>query len=415
MSDISTELAARLGASGWIAGAEAARYTRDWLDRYGVPPIGVARPSTTAEVAAVLSACAAHGVAVTPQGGNTSLCGAAVTEAAGGVILSLERMAQIGTPDPAAGSIEVEAGCVLATLHDALAPQDLMFPMHLGAEGSAQIGGLIATNAGGSHAMRFGMMGGLVLGLEVGLPNGEVWDGMRAVLRLWPAPRQRATCLLALPDAAALIAMGRLLRAEAGEMLTGLEFFSDVGLALALEHLPDLAHPLDSRAPWYLLAELSAGSDRVPLGNILEDTLPRDMEEGFVSDGTIAMSDAQRAALWRLREEQPEGQRLEGAQLKHDISVPPGRLDAFFEHAGDAVQRILAGCGSIRSGIWGTAMCIPTSARQRAMGSMGNKARCPWKLPASPVGLAAVSQPSTGWGGPRSRWPTRCAARWNVG
>lgn len=370
MADISMELSARLGASGWIAGAEAGRYTRDWLDRYGVAPIGVARPSTTAEVAAVLSACAARGVAVTPQGGNTSLCGAAVTEAAGGVILSLERMAQIGTPDPAAGSIEVEAGCVLATLHDALAPQDLMFPMHLGAEGSAQIGGLIATNAGGSHAMRFGMMGDLVLGLEVVLPNGEVWDGMRAVqkdnagyalrrlfcgsegtlgvvtravLRVWPAPRQRATCLLALPDAAALIAMGRLLRAEAGEMLTGLEFFSDVGLALALKHLPDLAHPLDSRAPWYLLAELSAGSDRVPLGDILEDALTRGMEEGFVSDGTIAMSDAQRAALWRLREEQPEGQRLEGPQLKHDISVPPGRLDAFFEQAGDAVQRILAG------------------------------------------------------------------------
>jgi FAD/FMN-containing dehydrogenase len=370
MSALAQELQELLGPKGWLTGADVAGYDRDWLDRYGAKPLGVARPGSTAEVSAVVAACHRAGVPVVPQGGNTGLCGAAVCGSESGVILSLARMQAIGTPDPATGAVEVEAGAVLAELHSALEGHGLIFPLHLGAEGTARIGGLIGTNAGGSHAFRYGMMQDLVLGLEVVLADGTIWDGMRsvqkdnagyqlrklfcgaegtlgvvtrAVLRLFPEPRQRATALVALPDLAALTAFGTALRADAGEFLSGLEFFCDFGLELALRHVEGLEFPLETRAPWYLLVEIGSGSLRVPLEAILEEALERGFEAGQIVDGTIAMSEAQRATLWRLREEQPEGQRLEGAQLKHDLSVPPGRLEAFLTEAGGLCESLLPG------------------------------------------------------------------------
>ncbi|HMM09109.1 MAG TPA: FAD-binding oxidoreductase [Paracoccus solventivorans] len=369
-ADLAWQLAEMLGPRGWIAGEDAAPWQRDWLDRHGAPPLGVARPGSTAEVAAVVGACRAAGVAVVPQGGNTGLCAAAVAAQPGAVILSLARMAGIGPPDPSSAAIEVGAGVVLAALHQALDGTGLMFPLHLGAEGSAQIGGLIGTNAGGSHAFRFGMMGDLLLGVEVVLPDGSIWNGLRAVqkdnagyqlrrlfagaegtlgivtravLRLFPAPRQRATAFLALPDLSAAVALGTRLRAEAGEFLTGLEFFSDLGLGLALEHLPGLSYPLDTRGGAYVLVEVASGSDLVPLDDILEGVLEWGMGQGLVLDGALAASEAQRAGFWRLREEQPEGQRLEGPQLKHDIAVPPGRIAEFVARAAPVCEGLLPG------------------------------------------------------------------------
>lgn len=368
---LATILANLLGPKGWLTGTDAESHRRDWLDRYGEPPLGVARPASTAEVAAIVTHCHAAGVPVVPQGGNTGLCGAAVAGSAGAVILSLSRMAAIGAIDPVSASIEVEAGVVLADLHARLDGSGLIFPMHLGAEGSARIGGLIGTNAGGSQAFRHGMMGDLVLGLEVVLPDGRIWNGLRAVqkdnagyqlrrlfcgaegtlgvvtravLRLAPAPRQQATALLAVPDFAALIRLGAQLRAEAGEFLAAMEFFTDLGLALALRHVRGLNFPLQSRAPVYLLVELATTSARVALDDIFADVLTGGMEAGWVLDGTLAMSDAQRAAFWRLREEQPEGQRLEGPQLKHDISVPPG-------HIADFLTRAEACCATHQPGL----------------------------------------------------------------
>lgn len=370
MGDPAAALSTILGPKGWLSGDDAGTYGRDWLDRYGVVPLGVARPADTGEVAAVVRACRDAGLAIVPQGGNTGLCGAAVAQQADAVILSLSRMTAIGAPDPDSGSILVEAGVVLAALHEALAPHGLIFPMHLGAEGSARIGGLIGTNAGGSHAFRYGMMQDLVLGLEVVTPDGAIWDGLRAVqkdnagyqlrklycgaegtlgvvtravLKLHPAPKQRATALLVAPDPTSAVAFATLLRAEAGEFLSGLEFFCDLGLSLALKHLPDLKFPLETRGAVYLLVELASGSSRVPLDDILGAVLEQGMEEGLVLDGALAMSDAQRAHFWRLREEQPEGQRLEGEQLKHDISVPPGRIARFIEAGEAACQGILPG------------------------------------------------------------------------
>ncbi|CAM3842312.1 FAD-binding oxidoreductase [Paracoccus yeei] len=367
---LALQLAAILGPRGWIPGHEAAPWQRDWLDCYGERPLGVARPASTDEVAAVAAACHAAGVPVVPQGGNTGLCGGAVLGQAGGVILSLARMADIGTPDPASGSIEVGAGAVLQCVHEALHGSGLMFPLHLGAEGSAQIGGLIGTNAGGSHAFRYGMMGDLVLGVEAVLADGTVWNGLRAVqkdnagyplrrllcgaegtlsivtravLRLVPEPRQRATALLTLPDLTAATAFGIRLRAEAGEFLTGLEFFSGLGLDLALEHVPGLAMPLETRGSCYLLVEVASGSALVPLDDILGGVLEQGMEDGLVLDGALAASEAQRAAFWRLREEQPEGQRREGPQLKHDISVPPGRIADFVAEGATLCEGLVPG------------------------------------------------------------------------
>lgn len=368
--DLARELATILGPKGWVAAADSAPWSRDWLNRYGETPLGVARPASTAEVSAVLAAAHAAGVAVVPQGGNTGLCAAAVAGHGASVILNLLRMAGMEPPDLTGGSVTVQAGIVLAKLHEALEGTGQMFPMHLGAEGSAQIGGLIGTNAGGSQAFRYGMMSDLVLGLEVVLPDGTVWDGLRAVqkdnagyqlrklfcgaegtlgvvtravLRLHPAPRQRVTALLALPDFASAVAFGVEVRAEAGEFVQAMEFFSDTGLDLALRHVAGLTWPLESRGGAYLLLELGAGSPRVTLDDILTGLLEQGMERGLILDGAIASSEAQRAAFWRLREEQPEGQRLEGAQLKHDISVPPARIAEFIAEGRALCDRAVPG------------------------------------------------------------------------
>jgi len=367
---LSTKLTALLGSKGWIFPKDCQPWQRDWLDQYGEVPLGVARPKSTAEVAEVLRLCYAEGVPVVPQGGNTGLVGAGVLGEPGGVILSLSRMNAISSPDLSSGSISVEAGVILEQLHQSLEGTSLIFPMHLGSEGSAQIGGLIATNAGGSHAFRYGMMQDLVLGLEVVLADGRVWNGMRAVqkdnagyqlrklfcgsegtlgivtraiLKLSAEPRQQLTALLAVRDAPGLVKLATKLRAESGEFLTALEFFSDVGLGIALENIPGLVLPLQSRASFYLLAEAGSGSMQVPLDSILTEVMEWGMDEGIVADGALAMSGTQRAAFWRLREEQPEGQRRLGAQLKHDLSVPPGRLDEFLDRANNVCSEVLRG------------------------------------------------------------------------
>ena len=367
---LSKKLALLLGPRGWVSPEDSQPWQRDWLDQYGELPLGVARPKSTSEVAEVLRLCYAKGVPVVPQGGNTGLVGAGVLGKPGGVILSLSRMNTILSPDLSGGCITVDGGAILENLHQSLEGTGSMFPMHLGSEGSAQIGGLVATNAGGSHAFRYGMMQDLVLGLEVVLADGKVWNGMRAVqkdnagyqlrkffcgsegtlgvvtraiLKLSPKPKQHVTALLVVKDAAGLLKLAAKLRAEAGEFLIAMEFFSDVGLGIALENIPGLLFPLQSRASFYLLVEVGSGSIQVPIDLIIGEVMEWAIDEGFVLDGSLAMSEAQRAVFWRLREEQPEGQRRLGAQLKHDLSVPPGRLDEFLNRASAECLELLRG------------------------------------------------------------------------
>lgn len=370
MTSFVTDARALLGSPGWREAADAGGQIRDWLDRYGVPPLGVARPASTAQVAAIVALARAHGIAIVPQGGNTGLVGGAVATRPDSVIVSPDRMTSIEPIAPGADTVAVDAGVVLADLHTALSGSGRMFPLHLGAEGSARIGGLIACNAGGSHAFRYGTMQDLVLGLEVVLPDGTIWNGLRrvlkdnagyqlrrlfcgsegtlgivtrAVLRLKPEPRRRATALVALPDPATLATFGRHLHDIADEFLMALEFFSDTGLDLALKHVPGLTFPQETRAPMYLLVELATTAPQVPLGDILQQALEDGLGKGLLVDGTVAQSEAQRRALWRLREEQPEGQRREGAQLKHDIAVPVADIADFIAEAGARCAALLPG------------------------------------------------------------------------
>lgn len=359
-----------LGPNGWQPFEQMQGGWRDWLDRNGVPPIGIARPKTTEEVSAIVRTCLARGVFIVPQGGNTGLCGASVAASTGGIIVSLSRMNAVDDVHSASTSVTVEAGVTLQNLHSVLEGNGHMFPLHLGSEGSAQIGGLIGTNAGGSHAFRFGMMQDLVLGLEVVLADGTVWDGMRAVqkdnagyqlrkllcgsegtlgivtraiLKLYPVPVQRTTALLAMNSMDALATFGMRLQAEVGELLTGLEFISDEGVGLMLKHLQHASFPLGSRSPFYLLVEAASGSSRIPLTEILEGLFAWGMEEGLVVDGSVAASGSQRQNFWQIREEQPEGQRLEGPQLKHDIAVAPGAIAQFLAEGERICQGLLPG------------------------------------------------------------------------
>ena len=367
---LESDLESILGAKGWIASADSEPWRRDWLNKFGETPLGVARPKSTSEVSKIMALCFAAQVPVVPQGGNTSLTGAAVLSVKGGVILSLSRLNSIEDSDVAGGTIVVGAGVVLSRLHQKLEGSGFMFPMHIGAEGTAQIGGLIATNAGGSHAFRYGMMQDLVFGLEVVLPDGRVWNGMRrvqkdnagyqlrkifcgaegtlgivtkAVLKLSPEPVQQVTAFLAVATMEAAYRLTTLFRAKAGDFLNALEFVSDTGLGMALDNIPDITFPLKQRAPFYLLIEAGTGSLQVPLEEILSGIMETGIEEGHIIDGVLAMSKAQRDSLWRIREEQPEGQRLEGAQLKHDISVPPAYLKKFLDLASAECQSILDG------------------------------------------------------------------------
>lgn len=368
--DLNSSLQALLGEKGWLNPPETEPWERDWLNRYGEKPLGVARPATPKDVSQVLKLCRSANVTVVPQGGNTGLVGGAVLGEAGGVILSMSRMDAISQPDIASGTIEVQAGVILARLHQSLHGTGFMFPMRLGAEGSAQIGGLIATNAGGSHAFRYGLMQDLALGLEVVLPDGSIWNGLRrvqkdnsgyqlrklfcgaegtlgvvtkAVLKLVPEPTQEVTALLAVRDIDAACQLATLCRKHASEFLSAMEFFSDFGLEMALDKIPSLNFPLKTRSPFYFLLEAGAGSPLVPLNEIACAIINQALSEGLICDGVLAASEAQRRAIWRLREDQPEGQRLSGPQLKHDISVPPGLMGEFLRRAEAECQEILSG------------------------------------------------------------------------
>jgi len=329
-------------------GGDTAAYARDWLDataRRAWP----CPPASTEQVAAVRALCAAHDVPVVPRAQHRPQR-RSVAKHGGSVIISLARMNRILSVDAVDFTATVEAGVVLGALHEALADRNLAFPMHLGAEGSAQIGGLIGTNAGGSHAMRFGMMQDLVLGLEVVLADGSVWDGARAlikdnagyqlrrffcgaegtlgivtkaVLRLFPAPAERATALLALADFEAAERAGACLRARTGEFLTAIEFFGEVGVALAVHHVEGLSHPLETAGPVYLLVEIASCIPDIALNDILEKALTAAFEQGDVLDGPSRQTrpsaplsggcarDTRRAAA-RSR------------QIKHDVFRPGG-------------------------------------------------------------------------------------------
>jgi len=350
------DLKSIVGAGGWSDDPdELAPHLTEWRDRFRGATCVMVMPRTTAQVSAIIKACAAAGVAVIPQGGNTGLCGGAIPDMSGEqVLLSLSRLDAIRKVDVADSSIVVGAGCVLADVQQAARDVGRFFPLSLSAEGSCQIGGNLATNAGGINVLRYGTARQQVLGLEVVLADGTVWDGLRSLrkdtagydmkqlfigsegtlgvitaasLKLYPDPGETATSLLALSaadDAAQILA---LMRERMGGRIQAFELMSDRCLRFVERHVPDATAPFENSSPWYVLCD-AAGDDAYYK---LEGVLALAAENGLLNDAIIAKNQTESDRLWRIRHSISEAQKSEGVSLKHDISVPIGSIGVFLQ------------------------------------------------------------------------------------
>lgn len=387
-SGLSSQVLYRLreivGDSGLVTDAdELEPYLREQRGNYkGRSPLCVL-PASTQQVAEVVQLLHGAGVAMVPQGGNTGLCGGAVAGLAGEeVIINLKRLNRIRALDADNFTLTAEAGCILSDVQAAAAAVDRLFPLSLAAEGSCQIGGNLATNAGGTQVLRYGNARELVLGLEVVLPDGRVLDMLRglrkdntgydlrhlfcgaegtlgiitaAVLKLFPRPREQVTAMLALPNLQAAIAVLARARAETGDAITACEFISRTALDMVLRHIPGTREPLAGRHQHYLLLEATstatprAGEARSDSAEQLlltcEGLFEECNEAGLIDDAAVAQSAAQRGEFWRIRESIPEAQKPEGVSLKHDVAVPVSRVAEF---VAEASARVLAALPGLR-------------------------------------------------------------------
>ena len=348
-----------VGETQVLTEGDLAAWEIDWRKRYRGRALAVVRPGSTAEVAAVMRACAAQGAGVVPQGGNTGLVGASVPDASGTqVLLSLARLNRIREIDGENLTLTAEAGCVLQTVQEAAAAQGLLFPLSLAAEGSCTIGGNLATNAGGTQVLRFGNARELCLGLEVVTPDGQIWHGLSglrkdntgyalrdlyigsegtlgvitaATLKLWPQPAAVTTALASCASLADAVALLELARARLGAGLTGFEVMGEFALSLVSKHFPQLRRPLapNAAAPWTVLLEQSDNENEAHARSLFESLLQAAIEQGAVADAAVAGSVAQSQAMWHLRESIPLAQAEEGPNVKHDIALPVSRIAAF--------------------------------------------------------------------------------------
>jgi len=370
MAELLERLRQAVGDAGMLATpADWAPYAVDWRRRYAGRPLAVVRPASTAEVAAVVRACAEARAAIVPQAGNTSLCGAATPDETGTqVILNVSRLNRIRAIDPANNTMTAEAGCVLASLQTAARGAERLFPLSLAAQGSCELGGNLSTNAGGTGVLRYGNTRDLVLGLEVVLPSGEVWDGLRAlrkdntgydlkqlfigaegtlgvitaaVLKLFPLPRSQATAVVALADPERALALLGAAQSRCAERLTAFEIFSQACLDLVLAHFPGTSAPFRSPYPQFALLEVSDSAEGA--GAALEAALAEAMEARIALDAVVAQSEAQSRSLWALRENISEAQAREGPNIKHDVSVPVSSIPRFIAETGEALAREFPG------------------------------------------------------------------------
>ena len=365
-----SELKAVVGGECWLDSPDATEpYLSDFRRLYhGAAPL-VLLPRTVEEVANILRICNREEVAVVPHGGNTSYCGGATPDETGSqIVLALRRLNRIRRVDAADYSLIVEAGCTLAETQAAAREADRLFPLSLGSEGTAQIGGNLSTNAGGTAVLRYGMMRDLVLGLEVVLADGRVLESLKslrkdntgydvkslfvgaegtlgiitaACLKLFPQPADTATALVGIdtpPHALDLLAR---LRTAAGDQVTTFELMPRLGVELTVQHVPGVANPLSQNAPWYLLIELSSPNPRQDLITLLTATLEDAATAGSIQDAMLATSLTQAQAMWKLRESVPEAQRRHGASLKHDVSVPVSAIPTLIEEGSALAHRLV--------------------------------------------------------------------------
>jgi FAD/FMN-containing dehydrogenase len=340
--------------------ADTAPFLQDERRLYRGSALAVALPRNVEQVARIVSWCNQHRIGVVPQGGNTGYCGGATPDDSGQqLLLSLRRMNRIRAVDAANFSLTAEAGCVLASVQQAAAAAERFFPLSLGSEGSCQIGGNLATNAGGLNVVRYGMARDLVLGIEAVLPDGQVLNALKslrkdntgydlkslligsegtlgvitaATLKLWPSMRSSATAFVAIAQPEDAVGLLGVLKAQAGERLSSFELLPRIAIELTTRHISGVTDPLSTVYPWYILCELTSAVDE-PLAELLQQTLADAAERSLLLDAALATSERVRAAFWRLRETVPEAQRHAGVSLKHDVSVPVASLPAFIHEA----------------------------------------------------------------------------------
>ncbi|MFL5129755.1 MAG: FAD-binding oxidoreductase [Microvirga sp.] len=361
-TDLQQRLTGLLGPTAVITGgSDLEPYAVDWRKLFPGRPACVVRPSSTEQVAQIVRICHDAGAAIVPQGGNTGLAGGAVPDASGTqVVLSLNRMAAIRRVDPVGLTIEAEAGCILKVAQDAAGAAGRLLPISLAAEGSATIGGVVATNAGGVNVLRYGMTRSLVLGLEVVLPDGTVANGLRklrkdnagydwkqlfigsegtlgivtaAVLRLLPRPKHSMTALLSVADPAAALRLLELAQDELGDQISAFELISATSMQLVARHA-GLKAPI-AEGEWFVLIE--AASSLAGLREAAESMLGSAFEQEIALDGVIAESGVQAAQLWALREHVTESEARESKSVKHDVSVPLTAVPRFLIEAGQAL------------------------------------------------------------------------------
>jgi FAD/FMN-containing dehydrogenase len=360
------ELKAIVGAGGWITDeADLQLNLTEWRDSVRGRALVMVSPSTTAQVAEIVTACAQAGVGIVPQGGNTGLCGGAIPDQTGEqVLLSLSKMNAVRQVDPDDFSIVVEAGCILSSVQDVARDAQRFFPLSLASEGSCQIGGNLATNAGGINVIRYGTARDQVLGLEVVLANGTIWNGLRslrkntagydlkhlfvgsegtlgiitaATLRLFPDPGEVATAMVALESAEQAVKLLARLRRGLTDRIQAFELISSRAMRFVTRNIDGARLPFDKQFPWFVLLDVAIGDD----GEVIEGELMQALEDGLCVEATIAKSLTEANEFWHLRHTISEAQKSEGASLKHDISVPIGKMHEFLCKGDDLLTDIM--------------------------------------------------------------------------
>lgn len=363
--DLVDALKHRIGASNVRTGADMEGHLEDFWGRARGKTLCVALPGDAQDVSAVLSLCQAAGVAVFPQGGNTSTCLGAVPDGGGrSIVLCLSRMNRILSVDPIDGSLTAEAGCILADIQKAASDVDRFFPLSLGAEGSCQIGGNVSTNAGGTSVLRYGNTRDLVLGLEVVLPDGRIWNGLRTLrknntgydlkhlfigaegtlgvitavsLKIFPSLPSLTSALIAFDDISHLTAMTEPLKRRFDTSIIAMELISGSELRIVRKFFPDLPFPFDEKTGWFLLVDIAlADSAAVSAG--LAEILSDAIEDGRIIDVVVSANEAQRAAIWRLRHSVTESHKKYGMGMSHDVAVPIARIPEFLERGRATVE-----------------------------------------------------------------------------
>ena len=348
------------------AAADVEPFLVDQRKLYRGRALGVVLPRNVEDVSRILRFCGDARIGVVPHGGNTSYCGGATPDESGTqLVLSLRRLNRVRGVDALNSAMVVEAGCLLTNVQQAATAAGLFFPLSLGSQGSCQIGGNLATNAGGTNVLRYGMMRDLVLGLEVVTADGRVLSSLpplrkdntgydlkslfvgsegtlgvitAATLKLFPAQRSVATALVAVLDVAAAVELLRALRQESGDTVSSFELIPRAALDLTLRHVPGVANPFGQPFDWCVLIELSSSRRDDTLHPLLESVLSSAEARGAVLDAVLAKNDRERAQFWRIRENIPEAQRKHGASLKHDISVPVASMPDFIARAGSWIE-----------------------------------------------------------------------------